>query len=182
MFKLSDWLLKRTAHVRSTKQRALAALAKQIGSVIVVVATFTLGYVVKNMEDHGYQRAMNDEMAKQRETLVAECNARIVQNDTLANQTLHERDARMSDQTTLIQTQTDLIKTLQMQVGNIEQRQVQSMKTRKTEMRVVTNAVTKAATEAKTAATVAVDVAKKGLTDTDRAQINSAIAKKGVKK
>lgn len=178
MFKMSEWLHKRTAHVQSTKQRALAVIAKQLGSVIVVVATFTLGYVVKNMEDHGNQRALNEEIAKQRETLVAECNARIVQNDTLANQTLHERDARMSDQTALIQTQTDLIQTLKDQVGKIERRQVQSIQSRKIEV----TKMTQVATEAKTAATTAVDVAQKGLTDADRAQINSVVAKKGVKK
>lgn len=170
MFKMSEWLHNRTANVRSTKQKALIAIAGQLGSVIVVVATFTLGYVVKNMEVSGEQRMFSETISKQRDSYLAECNARIIQQDRLADQRMHERDLLLADQTGRLADQTLLIQTLQRSVDTVVSRQQQGLLQRKAELHVVT----RAATKAEAAATVAVNVVKKGLTDDDRRQINAA--------
>jgi len=192
MFNLNAWLQAKTERISSTKQRALIAIASQLGSVIVVAATFTLGYVVKNMEDHGAQRAMNAQLTDQRESIIAECNARIVQNDTLMNGRMAERDALLNDQSERLAEQTQLIQTLQGQMqtvtnttNQIAAKQDQNSQLRKAEVRAVTTAAVKAntaAVKAAVAASAAVEVAKKGLTEDDRQQINAVAKGKGVKK
>ena len=132
---------------------------KNLGMVMLVVGTFTLGYAVKNMEDGRERMVAHDALIEQRQQLVAECNARIVSNDAL-----------IADQTGRIAEQTTLIKQLQNVTGDIAATQKQSLKLRKTEVA----AVTKAASEAHAAAAVA----SKGVTDKDRQQINAKVKEK----
>jgi flagellar biosynthesis/type III secretory pathway chaperone len=134
---------------------------------MVVGAAFTLGYVVKNMEDRGAQRSMVEQLAKQRESLVADCNARLVQASDAANSRLAERDALLADQTARIQEQTTLIQTMSDRVGTIA-------KTAKARSAQLSNVV-KVAKEAKTAATEAAAAAQKGVTAAERTRINNAV-------
>lgn len=181
MFNLSKWIEAKTNKVKNANQKALIVLTSQLGSVVVVIATFTLGYVVKNMEDHGAQRAFSAEVAKQREDLVAECNTRLLQQSDGYSRVMLERDARLKEQSDRLSEQTLLIQTLSRQVSAVAQTQQQGLALRKAEV----HAVTKAAGKAEAAAVTAVDVAKKGLTEDDRKQINAVakgVTKTGVKK
>lgn len=132
---------------------------QNVGMAMLIAGTFTLGYAVKNMEDARERQFGHDALIEQRQRLEAECNAKLVANDTL-----------IADQTGRIAEQTVLIKQLQNVTGSIAANQQKSMKLRKTEV----EQVTKAATEAKTAATVA----QKGVTEKDRQQINAKIKEK----
>jgi hypothetical protein len=136
---------------------------KNVGIVMLIAGTFTLGYAVKNMEDAKDRERSHTNLSEVQQSMTAECNARVLQADKLASM----RDQLVADQTGRLEQQNEQLRSQGLLIQLMSNRQAHAIAFSHRTMAVIE----KAASEARTNAVIAA----KGATAQDRQKINSAV-------
>jgi hypothetical protein len=85
--------------VKTMYEVLLEYLRKNLPIAMLVAGCFTVGYAVKNTEDYKDRQASHADLQQQQQAMKAECDARLIQNDTLQKGQMAERDSLLLDQT-----------------------------------------------------------------------------------